>query len=284
MDRLQKKCAIGSTGVHLLLGLILFVGPAFLTSSSKPDNSQILDIVPSILVENAVYGGGNPKAKLAPAILPTPTPPAEQPQPKPQIAKVEEPSPPKEQPKTTPPEQQDADSLELKETKKKPQISLTPVIRKPTSTKTSNQATTSDNDKQLADRRRKAADMLASAARSLRDDVSSGITLDPTGPGGGGPVYAGYDQFVRSVYWHAWVPPEDTASENAVVKATVTIARDGNVLSFGIINACGDTAVDTSVRRTLERVSFIAPFPEGVKDKQRIYTIKFDLKAKRLNG
>ena len=89
---------------------------------------------------------------------------------------------------------------------------------------------------------------------------------------------------MRSIYYHAWVPPEDTASENAIVKATVTIGSDGNVISTGIINPSGDSAVDSSVRRTLDRVTFIAPFPEGSKDKQRVYTIKFDLKAKRLNG
>jgi hypothetical protein len=40
--------------------------------------------------------------------------------------------------------------------------------------------------------------------------------------------------------------------------------------------------VDKSVQRTLDRVTFIAPFPEGAKDKQRTYTINFNLKAKRL--
>src|SRR5947207_10149967 len=230
MDRLQKKCAIGSAGGHLLLPLILFVGPAFLSSPSKPDNSPILDIVPSILVDAAISGGGNPKGARPPAALPQPpTPPAEQPQPKPQPVKVQEPDPPKEIAKANPPEQQDPDAFELKDSKKKPQISLTPIIRKPSSNKTSPPISNSEGqEKQLADKKRRAADMLAKAAGSLKDDISSSTTLEPLGPGGGGPVYAGYDQFVRSIYYHAWVPPEDTASENAIVKATVTIGSGGN--------------------------------------------------------
>ncbi|HTL56323.1 MAG TPA: TonB family protein [Candidatus Limnocylindrales bacterium] len=286
MDRLQKKCAIGSAGGHLLLGVVLFVGPAFLSSApTKPDDSQILDIVPSILVDAAISGGGNPKGARPPAALPQPpTPPPEQPQPKPEPVKVQEPDPPKDKAKTNQPEPE-PDSLELKDAKKKPSITLTPTIRKPNSSKTSKQNSASDSqEKQFAENRRKMADMIAKAAGSLKDDISSSTSIEPLGPGGGGPVYAGYDQFVRSVYYHAWVPPESTASDNAIVKVTVTIASDGNVTSSSIINASGDSAVDSSVRRTLDRVTFIAPFPEGAKDKQRVYTIKFDLKAKRLNG
>ena len=102
------------------------------------------------------------------------------------------------------------------------------------------------------------------------------------GPGGGGEVYASYDQAVRSAYWHAWRPPQDTATDNAITRATVTIASDGSVLSARIIQPSGDASVDRSVRETLDRVTYIAPFPQGAKDKQRTYTIKFDLKARRL--
>ena len=120
--------------------------------------------------------------------------------------------------------------------------------------------------------------------RSLRDDIAPGTSLEAFGPGGGGEVYASYDQVVKSIYWHAWTPPEETASDTAVTYATVTIASDGTVLSARIIKPSSDASADKSVQRTLEHVTFIAPFPEGAKDKQRTYTIKFDLKAKRLTG
>ena len=78
MDRLQKKCFLASTGLHLLLLLILLVGPAFVSSRSKPDNLPILDFVSLKTVDALISGGGNPDAKPPPAPLvkPQPLPPA----------------------------------------------------------------------------------------------------------------------------------------------------------------------------------------------------------------
>ena len=126
--------------------------------------------------------------------------------------------------------------------------------------------------------------MIGATARSLRNDVAPGTTIEAFGPGGGGEAYASYDQVVQSIYWHAWTPPEDTASDEAITKATVTIESDGTVLSARILKPSGDASVDKSVQRTLDRVTFIARFPEGAKDKQRTYKINFNLKAKRLSG
>ena len=66
MSRLQKKCFIVSAGVHLLLFVILLVGPAFLSSKSHSEDAQTLDFYPSKLIEAALTGGGNRNAK-APA-------------------------------------------------------------------------------------------------------------------------------------------------------------------------------------------------------------------------
>ena len=43
MNRLQKKCFIASAGIHLLLALVLFIGPAFVPSKSKTDDLPILN-------------------------------------------------------------------------------------------------------------------------------------------------------------------------------------------------------------------------------------------------
>ena len=40
MNRLQKKCFIASAGMHLLLVLILIIGPAFLSSKSKIEDIE----------------------------------------------------------------------------------------------------------------------------------------------------------------------------------------------------------------------------------------------------
>ena len=72
MDRLQKKCLIASTGIHLLLVLILSLGPAFLSPQGKSEDPPIIDFVPSILVDAIVAGGGNPNAGPAGAATPSP--------------------------------------------------------------------------------------------------------------------------------------------------------------------------------------------------------------------
>src|SRR5262249_21448705 len=102
MNRLQKKCFIASAGAHLLLALILFIGPGFLPTPSKSDDLAILNFVPLKTVDELVApGGGNPNAKqqAAPPVQqpnpqPAATPPAPTPQPAPE--KVREPDPPKD--------------------------------------------------------------------------------------------------------------------------------------------------------------------------------------------
>ena len=76
--------------------------------------------------------------------------------------------------------------------------------------------------------------------------------------------------------------PDNVANDNANTKVSVTIASDGTVISARIVTPSGDADVDASVQRTLERVKFIAPFPEGATEKERTYTINFNPKAKRL--
>ena len=137
----------------------------------------------------------------------------------------------------------------------------------------------------MAEARRHASDAVGSATRSLRANLSSTTTIQTDyGPGEGGVAYANYAQLVKSIYENAWVPPDVTANDDAITKVTVTIASDGDVLSARILRACGEPRVDSSVQRTLDRVTRIAPFPEGAREKQRTYTINFNLKAKRALG
>jgi TonB family protein len=291
MNRVQQKCFVASTGVHLLLVLILLIGPAFLSSKSKSDNTPILDVIPGKLIDAAFSGGGNPLAKPPPPALPAPpAPPIVQPAPPPQPTPVRQPDPPQKPVEEVKPTEPDPNALETRDDhkRKKPEISLKEVIRKPDTgktVKTPSTTTSPDSEEQrMADRNRRVADLIGQTARNLRNDVSPGTTLEAFGPGGGGEAYASYDAAVKSIYWHAWTPPEDTASDAAITKATVTISSDGSVLSARILKPSGDASVDRSVQRTLDQVRFIAPFPEGAKDKQRTYTINFNLKAKRLTG
>ncbi len=63
MNRLQKKCFIASTGLHLTLSLVLLVGPAFLSPKSQQQNVPLIDFVPAKLIESSLAGGGNPNAE-----------------------------------------------------------------------------------------------------------------------------------------------------------------------------------------------------------------------------
>jgi TonB family protein len=317
MNRLNQKCFVASAGVHILLMVILLIGPAFLTSKSKSDSSPPLDIIPGKLIDDIFKGGGNPQGTPPPPAPETTPPaprvvqPAPQPEPvkPPEPVKTREPEPPKETIKDVKPPKPSPDALEPapEPKRKKPEVSTTPIVRKQdkdtsktaktnsTTASTDNEerryaenrqtASTDNEERRYAENRQRALNALNSAARTIGKTVAPGTTIEPNpGFGGGGEAYAPYDEAVRSIYWHAWIPPDDTASDQAIAKATVVIARDGTVLSAHIIKPSGDASVDRSVQQALEHVTFIAPFPEGAKDKERTYTIKFDLKARRLTG
>ena len=79
MNRLQKKCVIVTVGVHLLLLVILMVGPAFFSPRPKADDSPVIDVIPAILID-APFNSGVANAKLPPPApvtppQPVPTPP-----------------------------------------------------------------------------------------------------------------------------------------------------------------------------------------------------------------
>ena len=57
MNRLQKKCLIVTTGFHLLLIVILLVGPGFFSAKPKPDDAQVLEIIPDTLINEAMSSG-----------------------------------------------------------------------------------------------------------------------------------------------------------------------------------------------------------------------------------
>ena len=104
------------------------------------------------------------------------------------------------------------------------------------------------------------------------------------GPGGGGATYANYKQVVGSIYYQAWIVPDDVDADAATAVASVTIAKDGTVISATLTKSSGNRGVDRSVQATLDRVRYIAPFPEGAKESQRQFTINFNLKAKKAIG
>ncbi len=275
MNRLQKKCVLATAGFHLLLLVILFVGPAFFLSREKPDdNTPVLDMISPVTIDAATTGVQSAQppppapAVVPPQPAPTPTPPAPKPEPvvvppepTPMPEKNIEPVKPPKEPVVKPSVTKPKINLELKERT---------VPKAPTMTANATPATP-DKSKEVK-----------SMLRALRNNLSSSTTIDM--PGNSSAAAANYAQVVKSVYEQAWTPPDDTSSDDADIKVRVTIASDGTVISARVIAPSGDASVDRSVRSTLERVQFIAPFPSGTSDKERTYIINFNLKSKRLLG
>jgi TonB family protein len=299
MSRLQKKCLIATVGFHLLLVLTVVFGAAFFVSHPKPDDTQILTAIPANLVDAAFNSGV--KSAQAPAPTPVATPPQQPPTPIPPpptpVKPAPAPTPEPPQPKQTliekveqifkpAPQKLSDDDLKPAETEEKPakptpkkiQVNLTQVTRNTPKVDTAD-ADAAREAKLQRDARLKA---VANAARSIEKNASSATTVEM--PGTGSVSYANYASVVKSIYEQAWTPPSDTASDDAVAKVSVTISRDGTVISSRVLNPSGDSKVDASVQRTLDRVNFVAPFPDGAKEKERTFIISFNLKAKRMLG
>lgn len=291
MNRLQKKCFVASAGVHILLAVILFVGPGFLPSRAKPEDLPLLTFVPVKTVDDLISGGGNPKAQPAP-LVPLPQPPQAQaqpapappqPAPQPEPPKAQEPEPPKE----TKPVKQDDESADLVKQPRKIEISTKLVTRPKDSSsekKAREEAEARKEARALADARRRLAQRIGRAAEQIGSELSGGTAIEMQGPGGGGPAYANFFAAVKSAYDRAWVLPDGVVNGDAVILASVTIRRDGKVVSHQIIRRSGDRAVDDSVQLTLERVTYAAPLPDTSATDTRTVSISFSVRAKKLLG
>jgi protein TonB len=269
MNRLQKKCVIATAAFHLLLLVILFVGPAFFYSKPKADDSQVLDVIPASLIDAALNSGVKNAEPPAPApIVTPPQPKPAPPAPKPvepvqtlvqRVEKIFEPQPKPEvvKPAATP-----------AETGHKIEPNLTRVVRSSSSTPKSSKP----------DNARPNTKSIDSVLKNLRHNLSSATQIDV--PGDSNASYANYASVVKSVYDAAWTLPDTIANADENIKVTVTIARNGTVLSSRLVTPSGDSPVDASVQRALDRVQFVAQFPEDSTDKQRTFTIVFNPQIK----
>lgn len=304
MDRLAKKCVITSGIVHGTLVLLLIVGPAFLSSDNTPSSSEILTIIPDLASPDgaAVMGFGTPNGGRQNPTPPTPPPPTPKPPAPapptpapapPQVERVKEtpkPEPAKQVEKDIktpePKDKTDPDAVEPAKPRR-PVINLTQVTRKSTtssSKEAERAAAAAETARVNAENQRRAA-VLRSALNTISSGASSGVEVGPIGVAtGSGPSVAAYGDILRTIYFNNWHEPSDAASDDGIVKVTVTIARDGTVISGRITKSSGDAAVDRSVQRTLDNVTFIKAFPPSWKEAQRQFQLSFSLKAKRSLG
>lgn len=284
MNRLKKKCVIGTVGIHLLLLTILLVGPAFFNQQPKTDNNQILDVIPANLVDAAVNSGvqgakpppptpatqpptqqlfGPPKAIQPPAPAPAPTP---APVPAPSLLDRMEKyfTPQKPVPTVTP----DLTHMEKADSRPKTHTDIKIDLHKVTRTEAQRNSSPTDNAREARE--------INSTLRSLSHDLSSATKIDM--PGNATAAYANYATVVKSVYERMLLTmlPSEISRNNENTRVTVTIANDGTVVSSHIISRSGDPVWDDVVQRTLDQVTFVQAFPEGATEKERTYTINFN--------
>jgi TonB family protein len=263
MNRLQKKCVIATASFHLLLLVILIVGPAFFNAKPKVDDSRVLDVIPANLVDAAINGGV--KNPTPPAPVPIVTPPQPQPiQPAPKPIVQPAPAP---QPAPVP--------VEIKP--HTPQVDLHVVTHPAPKDSTPPKPKDDPQAKLRAD--------LLKAAHDLQNKLSPPTAV--VVPGDGGVAAANYAQAVKSIYYQAWneqaaMLPDDAVNDDANTIVSVTIGSDGTVINARIITPPSDARVAAAVQRMLEHVKFIAPFPPGMTDPEWSRNLKFNLKTKQM--
>ena len=120
------------------------------------------------------------------------------------------------------------------------------------------------------------------AIANLKNHFTTGTQMKL--PDADAKVDENYAAIVKDKYQTAWTQPDASASDDAIIRVSVTIRSDGAVTSTQILTPSGDASVDASVQRTLDRVNFVAPFPDGAREKERTFIINFNLKAKRMLG
>jgi len=301
MNRLQKKCMIAAAGFHLLLVLLLLVGPGFFTRESTVPDAPVLTFIPYQTTDQNISGGGSknggsPPPAPAPAPKPEPivTPPAPKPEPRVEAsAPKPEPKPdPKPEPKPEPapvkevskPKDDDSftEKVSTKPKRSKPEISTTVVRRNVSNDQADAAAKARAEARAAAQARRAAIGKLSHTLDRIGENLSGDTSIELKGPGGGGIPYANFLQGVKKVYTDAWIVPDGVKDDSATVTVSVTIGRDGSVISSRITRRSGDAAVDQSVQMVLDRVTRTVPLPADSDDNQRTVTINFNVKAKLL--
>jgi TonB family protein len=250
MNHLQKKCFVASAGFHLLLALTLLGGSAFRTQPGPAQGTLPLQLM-SVRSDAEPASSVPPQADLG-------TPHVSAAAPRPIIG-------PREQPPATSDSAKDH-RLNL------PASSLTPVFRPPAEGASTKPASSISAQAAAFDHAIKAIGAGLAPRTSVSTDFG-GAQADGS---------KDYAQFVKEVYAQNWDPASTGLSgDHAVTQVRVTIASDGRVMSARIVQLSGDVPADNAVKLALARVTFVKPFEAGAAEKQRTYTINFDLRSAR---
>ncbi len=316
MTRLEKKCALASVVLHGLLLVLVAFGVAF-KGKPEPVTFQRINVIPTRLIDAALAGGGgNPnlprtddqeKGNTTTPVPPTPeAPPAPKPPERAAPVTPTPPVPPRVEPRPAPTPPRPAPVAPPKPAvavrpavpvrpvpmAKAPPTppktildSLVPTVRGPDKAAQARaEAQAREAVRQEAADRRALANRLGNVTAGLKAGFESGTKVEVGGTGG--EAYANYAFLVQTIYDAAWLVLPDLAAQDFIVPVEVVIGRDGRIVSQRIITRSGNTSMDRSVQRALDKVKAtgLQPFPEGARDSERSFRINFNLKARRQAG
>ena len=128
-----------------------------------------------------------------------------------------------------------------------------------------------------------AADQWQKEVRGLRTKLEAGLSgqteISVPGPGGGGEVWIGYGTYLKSFYEARWRRPSSLPVPVAYVGVAITVARDGRLVRFELLEKSGIKALDDSVLEVIQRYRTLERLPAGSTDPERTFRIKFRLEG-----
>ncbi|MGC8885970.1 MAG: energy transducer TonB [Verrucomicrobiia bacterium] len=304
MDKLQKKCLLGSLLFHMVLlaSVALFAG--FSRKSQDYETFTqitIVDLDKVLVTDGPTRGGGS--GSLPPIVAPVQPKPAQQilqPQPVPQPTPPARPTPKNVEPVSTEPathtspkqsrtietdSTKDDVSIDGKLPPKKStgiKISTNLVVRKGSATAKGTSASVASNKGATS----KVYEQFNAAIQNIGAGLTSGglHINDIPGFGGGGPAMVNYTQLIMNIFDRAWTPPSEITDENLITEVRIVIHRTGKVTSTRITKRSGNAAMDASVQRALDSIESVPPFPPEARDFERTFNIQFNLKSKLSRG
>jgi len=128
-----------------------------------------------------------------------------------------------------------------------------------------------------------AADQWKTTVGGLRTKLEAGLSgqteISVPGPGGGGEVWIGYGTYLKSFYEARWRRPSSLPVPVAYVGVAITVARDGRLVRFDLLEKSGIKVLDDSVLEVIQRYRTLERLPAGSTDPERTFRIKFRLEG-----
>lgn len=130
---------------------------------------------------------------------------------------------------------------------------------------------------------REATERWKNAVGGIRSQLSQGLSgqteISVPGPGGGGEVWIGYGTYLKSFYEARWRRPSSLPVPVAYVGVAITVARDGRLVRFELLEKSGVKSLDDSVLDVISRYRTLERLPAGSTDPERTFRIKFRLEG-----